>query len=429
MQTLGTGIEHVAPRKLLWPNQGQHPANAQVLPRFHVFGPLWRKRVANRLPPSDRSPTRSGETFPPGHPTTRDVGLGRSFGELWERSSPKRAVANRRIYSAELRGPDARVPGPRKRPRWQGVAVPIARRRGDAGRALSIVPFSAGSPSHQRRIWPRNPPPTPHVDGRPGATARPTPHPCHGKRIGEAAHTGPPSGTDAEAHGSTSRKGPACARPNAVAPIARLAARATHRRTSMLLNWCRIRSAQVPAAHTCAMAPQATEEATPSFTPPATPVADEGGACTPNITPPSAIAPLPWQDGCPPSSALGERNSRLYVPLLHAAAGNLSARALQAWRAHPVLGPRFEELATTWRMAKPTMPGGASQQMMRLRQRRWPGCLTCLCHCKRPKKRTTMLACMGPDGYLSAAAQSALIESCARALVLQNRERPSREPS
>ncbi|CAE7373218.1 unnamed protein product [Symbiodinium microadriaticum] len=36
-----------------------------------------------------------------------------------------------------------------------------------------------------------------------------------------------------------------------------------------------------------------------------------------------------------------------------------------------------------WRIAKLTMPGEASQQTMRLRQRRWTGCLTCLCHCKR----------------------------------------------
>ena len=36
-----------------------------------------------------------------------------------------------------------------------------------------------------------------------------------------------------------------------------------------------------------------------------------------------------------------------------------------------------------WRIAKLTMPGEASQQTMRLRQRRWTGCLTRLCHCKR----------------------------------------------
>ena len=88
--------------------------------------------------------------------------------------------------------------------------------------------------------------------------------------------------------------------------------------------------------------------------------------------------------------------SWLYVTVLHAGAGTLSACALQTWRAHPVPGPRFEELATTLRRAPPamprqrarsvlpTMPGEAFQQTMRLRQRRWTGCLMCLCHCKRP---------------------------------------------
>ena len=68
---------------------------------------------------------------------------------------------------------------------------------------------------------------------------------------------------------------------------------------------------EVPPALTGATAPQATEEATPGFTPPATPVADQDGAGAPYITPPSAIAPLPWQDACSPSSAPAERNSWL----------------------------------------------------------------------------------------------------------------------
>ena len=180
----------------------------------------------------------------------------------------------------------------------------------------------------------------------------------------------------------------------------------------------------------------------PSFTPPATPVADEGGACTPNITQPSAIAPLPWQDGCLPSSAPGERNSWLYVSLLHVGAGTLSACALQAWRAHPVLGPRFEELATTLRRAPPAMPRQLARSLLAVADceahdaRRGisaddeaaAAALARLLDAPMPlqtaKKRTTMLVCMGPEAYLSA-----LVESYAGALVLQNRERPSREPS
>ncbi|CAE7440143.1 unnamed protein product, partial [Symbiodinium sp. KB8] len=182
----------------------------------------------------------------------------------------------------------------------------------------------------------------------------------------------------------------------------------------------RIPTGEAPAALTGA--PQATEEATPGFTPPATPVAHQDGAGAPNITPPSAIAPLPWQDACPPSSAPGEGNSWLYVPLLHAGAGTLSAGALQAWRAHPVLGPRFEELATTLRRAPPAMPRQLARSLLAVADceaddaRRGisaddeaaAAALDRLPDVPMPLQ-ATMLLCMGPDGYLSAAAQSALL--------------------
>ena len=108
-------------------------------------------------------------------------------------------------YSVELRGPDARVPGPRKGPLLargaadarvpspregpplaRGVAVLIAGRRGDAGGRHSLATRHPGHTLTNGRV--------------PPLSAGPTPHPCHGKRIGEAAHPGPPSGTDAEAH-------------------------------------------------------------------------------------------------------------------------------------------------------------------------------------------------------------------------------------
>ncbi|CAE7030350.1 unnamed protein product [Symbiodinium sp. CCMP2592] len=122
---------------------------------------------------------------------------------------------------------------------------------------------------------------------------------------------------------------------------------------------------QAPDALTGAMAPDAAGEATPGFTPPSTPpVTDEGGACTGydarQVVPPtSGVAPLPWQDARPPSSAPGERNSWLYIPWLHAGAGNLSASAWHAWRTPPVLGSRFEELAAKLQRAASRYGSGA----------------------------------------------------------------------
>ena len=107
----------------------------------------------------------------------------------------------------------------------------------------------------------------------------------------------------------------------------------------------------------------------------------------------------------------------------------MSAGALQAWRAHPVLGPRFEELATTLRRAPPAMPRQLARSLLAVADceaddaRRGSSAddeaaaaaLGRLRDAPMPLQ-ATMLLCMGPDGYLSAAAQSALLESYAGAL-------------
>eukprot|EP00439_Symbiodinium_sp_Y106_P052263 s6992_g7.t1 len=194
------------------------------------------------------------------------------------------------------------------------------------------------------------------------ASARLTPHPYHGRRVGEAAHPGPPCGTDVEHVLPTART---AAQSNRPADLD--AADTVSDSLSAITPFASPRE-EAPAALMGAMAPHVTEEATPGFTPPATPEADESAAGTPRtarqVTPPSALAALPWQDARPPSSAPGERNSWLYVPLLHAGAGTLSTRALQAWRANPVFGPRFEELVATLRRAPPAVPGQLARSLL-----------------------------------------------------------------
>ena len=137
-----------------------------------------------------------------------------------------------------------------------------------------------------------------------------------------------------------------------------------------------------------AMAPMAPDEATPGFTPPPSP--DQQ-----TRSPASGQEPLPWQDARPPSTVPGERTSWLYVPLLHAAAGNLTARARQAWLSCPRTGPRFDQLVSILR--------GASSKRTALPDAPLP-------------LAAAVLLCMAPDGYLTAAVQSTLLESYAGAM-------------
>ena len=90
-------------------------------------------------------------------------------------------------------------------------------------------------------------------------------------------------------------------------------------------------------------APTQAEEATPGFTPPP--------------SPPAPHAPPRWQDARPPSAQPGDRNSWLFVPLLHTAAGNLSEQALAAWRSLPDdAAGRFDALAHALQAAPPAEP-------------------------------------------------------------------------
>ena len=69
-----------------------------------------------------------------------------------------------------------------------------------------------------------------------------------------------------------------------------------------------------------------------------------------------------------PSALPGDRNSWLVVPLLNAAAGNLSVPALAAWRSLPDAAGRFE--CTGWRAAG-SAAGGAELSLRKVMRRRW----------------------------------------------------------
>ena len=169
------------------------------------------------------------------------------------------------------------------------------------------------------------------------------------------------------------------------------------------------------------MAPMAPGKATPGFSPP----------CSPD-TPPQQetnAEPLPWQDARPPSSVPGERNSWLFVPLLHAAAGNLTERANQAWRDCPGIGPRFGELVALLRDAPPVMPTTLARTLLAVAECdahdgarhvmqedvETATALTGMPDAPVPLAAAILL-CMAPDGYLTAATQSALLESYAGAM-------------
>ncbi|CAE7283556.1 unnamed protein product [Symbiodinium sp. CCMP2592] len=158
-------------------------------------------------------------------------------------------------------------------------------------------------------------------------------------------------------------------------------------------------------------------------------VADAAALRPPTLAPRRRRVGEAAHPGPPCESDVSGRREGLYVPLLHAGAGNLSERALQAWRVTPDFGPRFSELAAKlrgaapvapgqlarsllalWRIAKPTMPSEAWQRRIAL-----ASVLTALPDAPLPLQAAIVL-CMGPDGYLTAAAQSALLESDAGAI-------------
>ena len=164
-------------------------------------------------------------------------------------------------------------------------------------------------------------------------------------------------------------------------------------------------------------APTQAEEATPGFTPPPSPP-----------SPPAPHAPPRWQDARPPSAQPGDRNSWLLVPLLHTAAGNLSEQALAAWRSLPDdAAGRFDALADALQAAPPAEPSCLARLLHSVAEcdaeeagEAPPGIpatdaalatsLRALPAAPIPLA-TALLLAQAPDGYVSAAAQSAFLEA------------------
>ena len=63
----------------------------------------------------------------------------------------------------------------------------------------------------------------------------------------------------------------------------------------------------------------------------------------------------------PPRTSPPERLSRLYVLLLHAAAGSLSEEDVRAWSLHPCLGNRWAALVSAMRHAPAADPQGVAR--------------------------------------------------------------------
>ena len=161
-------------------------------------------------------------------------------------------------------------------------------------------------------------------------------------------------------------------------------------------------------------APTQAEEATPGFTPPPSPTAQPA---------------LPrWQGARPPDALPGDRNSWLFVPLLHAAAGNLSVPALTDWQSLPDdAAGRFDTLAGALQAAPPAEPScfarllhgvaecdaqemGAAPLGLPATDAAPVASLRALPAAPIPLATALRLA-QAPDGYVSAAAQSAFLEA------------------
>ena len=224
--------------------------------------------------------------------------------------------------------------------------------------------------------------------------------PCCGRRVGVAAHPGPPS-DDPELR--RQRKLHALGQMQLLPPDPRPAALRDHH-------------TDADAVETLSDTLSATTVfASPRGDVPPTTFGSDGPNGTRRSDTRLHAATLAWQDARPPSTVPGERNCTcLYVPLLHAAAGNLTARARQAWLSCPRTGPRFDQLVSILREAPPASPAALARTLLlavaeceaqdegwRVKQedRDTATALTALPDARLPLAAAVLL-CMAPDGYL-----------------------------
>ncbi|CAE7767260.1 unnamed protein product [Symbiodinium sp. CCMP2592] len=347
----------------------------------------------------------------------------------------------------EQSGPDPPGKDRRRKPKGKGEGKPAGMDRiAEVAAKAAVAAGQAG----RRGVPPR---PANHRQGSPAAqTAQP-----HRNRALEALRglqlvREPPPASDAETLSDTLSAATACASP---LPSPRDVPDAAQRRRAVFHALAQMQLAPASAVETSAAqdpgenmqprlacddgsptpfaspaasprqsgrpgeaAPTLVEEATPGFTPPPSPT-----AC-PNT--------LRWQDARPPSSPPGDRNSWLFVPLLHAATGNLSEAAWAAWRSLPHEGgARFDNLVETLRQARSVEPGslvrllhgvvaceaqenGEAQPRLPAADAAFATSLQALPNAPLPLAAAMLLA-MAPDGYVSAAAQATLLEAYAGA--------------
>ena len=142
---------------------------------------------------------------------------------------------------------------------------------------------------------------------------------------------------------------------------------------------------------------------------------------TPGYTPVDLPAPLSWQTMGPPVADPGPSgHSWLYVPLLHAAAGQLDATAAADWRAHPHVGPQWHALVCALGEAPPVAPAALIRQIERLAHADGlmhagsgiPQLASSIRACAAASLSiwNAMLLCMDGTGYIPATAQNALLE-------------------
>ena len=181
-----------------------------------------------------------------------------------------------------------------------------------------------------------------------------TPTPFTGRRIGEADNPGPPDLVDVETRRQRTM--------HALAQMCLVPAGAALGGEDALSDatpFASPRASPAVSPHAApeadvdgAAAPTPAGDVTPDFLPAAPPMQHDDVPATVGM--PSSPA---WQAAGPPRRAPpGERQSWLYAPLLHEAAGFLTADASEAWRRHEQAGPRWTELVATLQHAQPASP-------------------------------------------------------------------------
>ena len=241
------------------------------------------------------------------------------------------------------------------------------------------------------------------------------------RRIGEAAHPGPPSEGDPELR--RQRALHTCA--DAVQRCCHSApARprcATTKRTWTLPRPSPTRSAPQPLLRLREKMPLShSREHWPQRRPVKRRQASHRQLSPEQLPAPADVEPLPWHDARPPSSLPGERNSWRYIPLLRvpSTTGDRGQGSVLVFGARVLAGDE----------APPVLPSGLAQTLLAVAECEAHDALRFISAADRASAAAlaampdaplpllaALLLCIAPDGYLTAAAQAAFLESYAGA--------------